>query len=66
MNKTAEAIRNQGKIVEINLMKRAFAEQQEYAVKAKFDYLIRIDADESMIRMDLKTKSIEKITIEEL
>lgn len=66
VNKTAEALRNQGKIVEINLMKRAFAEQQEYAVKAKFDYLIRIDADESMIRMDLKTKSIEKITIEEL
>lgn len=66
VNKTAEAIRNQGKIVEIDLMKRAFAEQQEYAVKAKFDYLIRIDADESIIRMDLKTKSIEKITIEEL
>lgn len=66
VNKTAEALRNQGKIVEIDLMKRTFEEQQEYAVKAKFDYIIRIDADESMTRMDLRTKSIEKITIEEL
>lgn len=64
--KTAEFIRRQGKTVEIDLMNRTFEEQQAYAIKAKFDYLIRLDADESIIRMDLKTKLIEKITLEEL
>ena len=66
VTKTAELIRRQGKTVEIDLMNRSFEEQQEYAIKAKFDYLIRIDADESIIRMDLKTKFIEKITVDEL
>ena len=66
VTKTAELIRRQGKTVEIDLMNRPFEEQQEYAIKAKFDYLIRIDADESIIRMDLKTKFIEKITVDEL
>ncbi len=66
VNKIADTIRNQGKTVEIDLMKRTFEEQQEYAVKAQFDYIIRIDADDSITRIDLKTKSIEKISIEEL
>ena len=66
VNKTAELIRRQGKTVEIDLMNRTFEEQQEYAVKSKFDYIICIDADQSITRINLKTKSVEKITIEEL
>ncbi|MCG9126603.1 histidine--tRNA ligase family protein [Candidatus Poribacteria bacterium] len=62
----AELLRNTGKTVEVDLMGRDFEEQQDYATKAQFDYILQINTDGSIKRTNLKTKSVETLTIEEL
>ena len=51
----AETLRNAGKNVEVDLMGRDLSAQQEYAKQAGYTYLVRVDTDGSMHRVQLAT-----------
>ena len=62
----AEKLRRSDKIVEVDLMDRDIKAQHDYAVQANYDYLIRLNSNESMWRIDLKTDNTEEVTIKDL
>ena len=62
----AENLRQNGKNVEIDLMERDLLEQQDYANRAHYDYLLRLTADEPMSRIQLKTGDVESVTLADL
>lgn len=62
----AEILRKSGKTAEIDLMERDIEAQQQYAVQAKFDYMIRFDSIESITQVDLKTNHTETVNLQYL
>lgn len=64
----AENLRRNGKNVEVDLMERDLQEQQEYANRAHYDYLLRLTADEPkpICRIQLKTGNAESVTLDDL
>ena len=62
----AEQLRSSGKTVEVDLMGRDSQEQQDYAAKANYDYLIKLNEDQSMQRIDLKTGNTEEVNLKDL
>ena len=62
----AEKLRRVGKSVAVDLMERDMQAQQEYAVQANYEYLLRLAPAQPMQRIDLKTKDTAIVTVEEL
>ncbi|MDE0427814.1 MAG: ATP phosphoribosyltransferase regulatory subunit [Candidatus Poribacteria bacterium] len=62
----AETLRKNGKNVEVDLMQRNLQAQQDYANQANYDYLIRLTADESIRRIQIKTGDTQVVTIPDL
>ena len=62
----SEKLRCSGKTVEVDLMGRDLQEQQDYAVKANYAYLVKLNEDQSLQRTDLKTGNTEKVTLKAL
>ena len=62
----SEKLRALGKTVEIDLMKREGQEQHDYAAKANYDYLIQLNEDQSIQRMELKTGDTAVVTLKDL
>lgn len=62
----AEILRKSGKTAEIDLMEHDIEAQQQYAIQAKFDYMIRFDSIESITQVDLKTNDTETVNLQYL
>lgn len=62
----SEKLRALGKTVEIDLMKREGQEQHDYAAKANYDYLIELNEDQSIQRIELKTGNTAVVTLKDL
>ena len=62
----AENLRRNGKNVEVDLMERNLQEQQDYANRAHYNYLLRLTADEPMCRIQLETGDTQVVTVDEL
>ena len=62
----AEQLRSSGKTVEVDLMGRDLQEQKDYATKANYDYLIKLNEDQSIQRIDLKTGNTEEVILKDL
>ena len=62
----SEKLRALGKTVEIDLMKREEQEQHGYAAKANYDYLIQLNEDQSIQRIELKTGDTAVVTLKDL
>lgn len=62
----AENLRRNGKNVEIDLMERDLQEQQDYANRSHYDYLLRLTTDEPICRIRLKTGNAESVTLDDL
>ena len=65
-HRLAETLRRNGKNVEVDLMGRDLQAQAEYANQANYDYLIRLAADESIRRTQIKTGNTQVVTIPDL
>ena len=63
---TAEQLRCSGKTVEVDLMGRDLQDQHDYAAKANYDYLIKLNEDHSIQRIDLNTGNTEEVTFKDL
>jgi len=66
IQRLAEAYRRAGKTVEIDLMGQNLQDQHDYAVKANYEYVIRIIQDQILRRIQLKTGRREEILLEDL
>ena len=62
----AETLRKNGKNVEVDLMGRNLQAQQDYANQANYDYIIRLTADESIRRIQIKTGDIQVVPVSDL
>ena len=62
----SEKLRSLGKTVEVDLMGRDIQEQQDYAVKANYDYLVKVSEDQSIQRIDLKTGDTAVVSLKDL
>lgn len=62
----AETLRRSDKNVEVDLMERDLQAQQDYANQANYDYLIRLTASESILRIEIKTGDVQVVTIPDL
>ena len=62
----AEALRGNGKNVEVDLMGRDLQAQQDYANQANYDYLIRLTPDEPIRRIQVKTGDTQVVTVSDL
>ncbi len=62
----AEMLRRKGKNVEVDLMGRDLQAQENYANQASYDYLIRLDSDNSIRRIQIKTGKTQVVTVPEL
>ena len=62
----SEKLRCSGKTVEVDLMGRDLQEQHDYAAKANYDYLIKLNEGQSIQRIDLNTGNTEEVTFKDL
>ena len=62
----AETLRREGKNVEVDLMDRDLQAQQDYANQLNYDYLLRLDTDNAMYLIQVKTGDTQKITVTDL
>ncbi len=62
----AEALRQEGKNVEVDLMERGLQAQQAYASQANYDYLICLVPDEPIRRIQIKTGDTQVVTFSDL
>ncbi len=62
----AEELRCSGKTVEVDLMGRDLQEQQDYAAKANYDYLIKLNEDQSIQRIELKTGDTAVVSLKDI
>ncbi len=62
----AETLRRLGKTVEVDLMGRELKEQQDYAVKAHYNYVLNLRKDQPIQRINLKTGNSEEVTLKDL
>ncbi|MCY4401441.1 MAG: ATP phosphoribosyltransferase regulatory subunit [Candidatus Poribacteria bacterium] len=62
----AETLRRSGKTVEVDLMGRDLQEQQDYAVKANYNYVLNTIQDQSIQRINLNTGNTEEVTLKDL
>lgn len=66
VQRLSEKLRCSGKTVEVDLMGRDLQEQQDYAAKTNYDYLIKLNEDQSIQRIELKTGDIKEVTLKDL
>lgn len=66
VQRLSEKMRSLGKTVEVDLMGRELQEQHDYAAKANYEYLIKLNEDQSLQRFDLDTGNTEKVTMKDL
>lgn len=66
VQRLSEKLRALGKTVEIDLMKREGQEQHDYAAKANYDYLIKLNEDQSIQRIELKTGDTAVVSLKDL
>lgn len=62
----SEKLRCSGKTVEVDLMGRDLQEQQDYAAKTNYDYLIKLNEDQSIQRINLNSGDIKEVTFKDL
>ena len=62
----AEQLRRAGKTVEVDLMERKLQEQHDYATTADYKYVLNLNQDQPIQRIDLKTGNTEEVTREDL
>lgn len=66
VQRLSEELRALVKTVEVDLMGRDLQEQQDYAVKANYDYLITLNEDQVLERIDLNTGNRQEVTLKDL
>lgn len=66
VQRLSEKLRSLGKTVEIDLMQREGQEQHDYAAKANYDYLIQLNDDQSVQRIELKTGDTAVVSLKDL
>ena len=62
----SEKLRSLGKTVEVDLMVLDQQGQQDYATKVNYDYLIKLNEDQSLQRIDLNTGNAEVVDLKDL
>ena len=62
----AETLRRNGKNVEVDLMGRDLQAQENYASQANYNYLIRLAADESIRRIQIRMGDTQVVTVSDL